>query len=36
LLAEREILEEEALTRPQEANQRFEAQDNELKHRREL
>ena len=35
LLAEREIL-EEAPTRPQEANQRSEAQDNESKHGQEL
>ena len=36
LLAKREILEEEAPTRPQEANQRSEAQHNESNHGQEL
>ncbi len=36
LLPEREIHEEEAPTRPQEANQRSEAQGNESKHGQEL
>jgi hypothetical protein len=36
LLAKREILEEEAQARPQEANHRSETQDNESKHGQEL
>jgi hypothetical protein len=36
LLAEREILEEEASRGPHEAKQRSEAQDNESKHGQEL
>jgi hypothetical protein len=36
LLAEREILEEEAPTRSQDANQRSEGKDNESKHDLEL
>jgi hypothetical protein len=36
LLARREILEKQAQTRPQEANQRSEGQSNESKHSQEL
>jgi hypothetical protein len=36
LLAQREILEKQTPTRPQEANQRSEGQDNESKHDQEL